>query len=340
MPIPSDGPQRVLNDPANWQVGVWYERDAAGYEVSRTQDPSQFTDGIYVCYLGADDDGNDSWKINGVGASPEDDPEKLPDIDSSSGNYYSIDTKTVTLPTGMVVVKTTEHYPPGVSADPDSLEPGAMAFVQPDGSTIYRSTKVISGGIDDDPGGPVEDGGGDEGGGDEGGEDGGSGEDGGGDEGGDAGGGACFVASTPVLLATGEYAPIERIIGGDLVRSRHEFGDEEAAQPVTAIHEHTVEACVALTLGNGEQLITTSEHRFALKRGGFRACGDLRRGDELVAADHSFPTVAATRSLAGRRTVYNLSIGSFKTYFVGFGGVLVHNVKKSDGTDDDNDERE
>jgi hypothetical protein len=53
--------------------------------------------------------------------------------------------------------------------------------------------------------------------------------------------------------------------------------------------------------------------------------GDLKKGDEVRKADGSVGIVEAIHTIYNRQTMYNLSVDTAHTYFVGHGQWLVHN---------------
>jgi hypothetical protein len=56
--------------------------------------------------------------------------------------------------------------------------------------------------------------------------------------------------------------------------------------------------------------------------------GDLKKGDEVRKADGSVGIVEAIHTIYKRQTMYNLSVDTAHTYFVGHGQWLVHNCNK------------
>jgi hypothetical protein len=159
------------------------------------------------------------------------------------------------------------------------------------------------------------------------------GEAGGGEtSGGGTGGGetGCFTAGTLVLLADGEKKPIESVKVGDSVLSCEEATGITGPQRVQRIWTHQVPATLVLQLMGGETVGTTREHRFFVADRGFVGAGRLDSGSILQSYYGRNLRVTALEALVQTVKVYNLEVENFHTYFVGNGGLLVHNRKESD----------
>lgn len=211
---------------------------------------------------------------------------------------------------------------------------GAAAALLPD-STSKSSTSTSK----DLPDGGVPEGS-DAGGGD------GGGGGGGGDGGGGDGDGGCFVGNTPVVLADNTTQPIEKVRAGDHVLSLSENVNKAVetakkngvllldkktsnakAQKVLRTWIHNVKETLLLHLSNGEKIETTAEHRFFVFNQGFVAAGNLTVGTRLRTCTESSVQVIQIEYQSQPAVVYNLTVDDFQTYFVGQVGVLVHNVK-------------
>ncbi|HEY1946752.1 MAG TPA: Hint domain-containing protein [Bryobacteraceae bacterium] len=159
------------------------------------------------------------------------------------------------------------------------------------------------------------------------------GEAGGGETGGEGTGGGetgCFTASTLVLLADGEKKPIETVQAGDYVLSCEETTGITKPQRVQRVWTHQVRTTLVLQLMGGEEVETTSEHRFFVAERGFVGAGRLASGFALKSYYGQSPLVTALEPSVRTVKVYNLEVENFHTYFVGNGGLLVHNRKESD----------
>lgn len=139
---------------------------------------------------------------------------------------------------------------------------------------------------------------------------------------------ACFIAGTPVTLASGATKPIEEIEVGDEVLSYDTTTGIKVTGHVAQlfVHPHTKR----LARLNG--IVTTPEHRFYVN-GAWVAAGALSIGDTLSLATITDrilgPETLATEPtvelllMAGDVTTYNLEVAVFHDYFAG--GYLVHN---------------
>ena len=133
-----------------------------------------------------------------------------------------------------------------------------------------------------------------------------------------------FSADTPVATPDGEIA-ISAIVTGTLVLAYDEAMDTTGAYAVTATIHHTDPAIVLLTLG-GETLETTPKHPFFTRERGWVDAIDLRMG-EHVPRLYGPDGVVQARSVVPRvQPMYNLSVATAHTFFVGEEGWLVHNT--------------
>jgi YD repeat-containing protein len=162
----------------------------------------------------------------------------------------------------------------------------------------------------------------------------------------DAGGSCpirCFVAGTLVLTPLGPV-PIESLCPGDLVVSFCEHTGNVQTNVVLDTVRVESAAILDLTLqhqhGGTEQLGTTDDHPFFVT---LRANGDgvhgwvqasqLQGGDEVRTLDGT--AIVYGIGFSNRwEPVYNLHIADTNTYFVGSGGVGVHNCGKWDAIRD------
>ena len=169
----------------------------------------------------------------------------------------------------------------------------------------------------------------------------------------------CFVAGTPIQTADGLRA-IETITPGDSVWSRNPETGDMAYRPVisttvthpTTLHHivyragnarraHAVGAASAVATGEDggsddppgstSELVCTGEHPFFIQeKHRFVEARSLQIGDSLMLADRSTATVVSNTTEAAPDghtfTTYNFEVAEFHTYFVGVGGVWVHNA--------------
>ncbi|WP_184575498.1 Hint domain-containing protein [Lipingzhangella halophila] len=140
-----------------------------------------------------------------------------------------------------------------------------------------------------------------------------------------------FVAGTPVLLANGGYRPIEEIGIGDLVRTTDPASGETRAGAVTNTisgegPKDLVDVWI-LTGEGAERVTSTGEHRFRVD-GTWMPAADLSPGDRLRTAAGSTAVVSGLNGFAAHRDVYDLTVATTHTYYVGqgAGNALVHNA--------------
>ena len=144
----------------------------------------------------------------------------------------------------------------------------------------------------------------------------------------------CFGAGTSVETAEGPR-PIETVRVGDLVLSRDEATGETGYQPVTEVFITPDKEVLELTVtgddGDAETLVTTPGHPFWVDGQGWVTAAELRVGEVLMTAEQGLATLSAALSREGRRTVYNLEVEGWHTYFVGEAGAWVHNACRCGG---------
>ncbi len=138
----------------------------------------------------------------------------------------------------------------------------------------------------------------------------------------------CFPADTLVWTNIGEREM--RFIGvGDLVLSRCEFTGETAYKRVTRVIE-TEEVLYYDVVYQIEgfdfavNVSSTANHPFWVEGKGWVAVAQLQENDLLCLQDGTFARFIKRRE-GFEIDVYNLEVEDFHTYFVGHGGVWVHN---------------
>ncbi len=137
-------------------------------------------------------------------------------------------------------------------------------------------------------------------------------------------GAACsFSGDTTVATPDGEKA-ISELEVGDTVLAWDEETGKLGSFEVTATfsHEDTV---IEYLVIDGERLVTTPEHPFYTRERGWVAAGDLQKGEHVQKADGSWGVVESLRLVERKQRMYNLTVDTAHTYFVGDGGWLVHN---------------
>lgn len=143
------------------------------------------------------------------------------------------------------------------------------------------------------------------------------------------GGCPCFSGDTVVDTADGPK-PIDTIAVGDSVWARDPVTDAVTLRPVDRIFVTPGEPLVAVAVehvnGRVEAIRATHGHPFWVPAKGWIVAESLAPGDELVAHGGQREIVRSLAALPERETVYNLEVRDLHTYFVGRGGVWVHNA--------------
>ena len=94
---------------------------------------------------------------------------------------------------------------------------------------------------------------------------------------------------------------------------------------VTAVISHTDLLVLDLTLDN-ETLTTTPEHPFYAMLRGWTDAEDLHSGDFVRRLDGTYGRVMDTAIVGEPQVMYNLTVATAHTFFVGDDGWLVHNA--------------
>lgn len=131
-------------------------------------------------------------------------------------------------------------------------------------------------------------------------------------------------------MCDGEHRAIETLEVGELVRAWDEVTGESGCRAVAETFARGTEMLLALDIenegGQVERVVTTGEHPFyrpELER--FVRAEELAAGDALLSSSGSWLKVGSATWVQQSATVYNLTVDGFHTYFVGLGGVWVHN---------------
>ena len=132
--------------------------------------------------------------------------------------------------------------------------------------------------------------------------------------------GQCFAGGTPVLTPTGEQS-IETLHPGDLVLTGEGSQGSRRTARILSLHESTAPRTLCLDVG-GEAIVTTEGHPFAKVGSGWIRAGDLKPGDEILAA--SGPARVEAVSNGAAQTVWNLKLAEDHSYLVGHAGLIVH----------------
>ncbi|MBE7529129.1 MAG: hypothetical protein HS099_05290 [Ardenticatenaceae bacterium] len=132
-----------------------------------------------------------------------------------------------------------------------------------------------------------------------------------------------FSADTLVMTEDG-LVSISEITLWTLVLAYNEETGEVGYYPVVAIWSHEDPVIVFLTI-DGETIVTTPNHPFFASEGKWEQAANLQPGDEIRDAAWGTGTVEAITFTATPQTMYNFTVATAHTYFVGDGQWLVHN---------------
>jgi len=131
---------------------------------------------------------------------------------------------------------------------------------------------------------------------------------------------SCFLAGTPVRTESG-IVPIESIRPGDRVLAQDQDTGELAYKVVLTTTLRPPAKMVEIKAG-GEEIYTTLGHPFWVAGRGWQMAKQLKSGDLL----HGLAGATPIESInpAGEHAAHNLVVDDTNTYFVGRGGMLVH----------------
>ncbi|WP_026371044.1 RHS repeat-associated core domain-containing protein [Kallotenue papyrolyticum] len=135
--------------------------------------------------------------------------------------------------------------------------------------------------------------------------------------------GCSFSADTPVATAEGAV-PIGEIDVGEQVLAYDEATGTTGSYTVTAVLVHTDPVLIDLTIA-GEDVETTPEHPFYTLERTWVEAGSLWVGAHVRRADGSYGVVQAVRVEQRAQVMYNLTVATAHTFFVGDQQWLVHN---------------
>ena len=131
---------------------------------------------------------------------------------------------------------------------------------------------------------------------------------------------SCFGAGTLVRTLTG-LEPIETLKVGDPVLTQSTRTGALGYKPILAVHHNPPSKTFEVKLGE-ETVVSSEFHRFWKSGQGWVMARDLKEGDRLRTLDGP---VAVSRIERGEvLPVYNLDVAEDADFFVGRGGVLVH----------------
>lgn len=131
---------------------------------------------------------------------------------------------------------------------------------------------------------------------------------------------SCFGAGTPVHTLTGVRA-IETLEVGDVVLTQDTNTGSLGYKPVVVVHHNPPSKTFNITLEN-TTVVSTPFHRFWKAGKGWVMARDLTRGDAIRTLN-GLARVTAIGDGSVQK-VYNLDVADTASFFVGDGGVLVH----------------
>jgi RHS repeat-associated protein len=139
-----------------------------------------------------------------------------------------------------------------------------------------------------------------------------------------------FAAGTLVLMADGTRKPIEQVQPGDMVMAGDPENDIVRPEPVeVVIVGHGLKHLYDIQV-DGDVIEATYNHPFwVIETQSFVWAQNLVPGQHVLLADGRAPPITAISHHDEITTVYNLSIESIHTFFVGSASVLVHNCPEN-----------
>lgn len=137
-------------------------------------------------------------------------------------------------------------------------------------------------------------------------------------------GGCSFSAYTWVATEEG-LRRMGTLKVGELVLGYDERLGTTGMYTVTAVLVHVDTTLILLTI-NGERIETTPGHPFFSLEGGWLRAGDLWIGAHVRSANGDYGVVQGIEVVQRQQPMYNLTVATAHTYFVGEGQWLVHNI--------------
>jgi hypothetical protein len=131
---------------------------------------------------------------------------------------------------------------------------------------------------------------------------------------------SCFGPGTLVRTLTG-LEPIETLKVGDPVLTQSTKSGSLAYRSIVAVHHNPPSKTFRVKLG-GEKVVSSEFHRFWKAGQGWVMARDLKEGDLIRTLDGPVAVTSIERGEV--MPVYNLDVEEDNDFFVGRGGVLVH----------------
>jgi hypothetical protein len=134
----------------------------------------------------------------------------------------------------------------------------------------------------------------------------------------------CSFSKDTLVSTDGGLQPISVLEIGDYVLAYDETTSDIGYYPIIGVWVHNDLVLVHLVI-DGELIETTPEHPFYTVDNEWMAAGDLQVGDQVRRVDGDYGTVEAVEVVYQAQSMYNFTIATAHTYFVGDGQWLVHN---------------
>jgi RHS repeat-associated protein len=136
---------------------------------------------------------------------------------------------------------------------------------------------------------------------------------------------ACSFTPETLVATPGGMVAISKLAVGDLVLAYNEATRTTGTYPISIVWVHHDPMLVRLMI-DGEPIETTPEHPFFVLLRGWVAAGDLNVGDAIRQADGTYGSIEESLLLHQPQLMYNLTVDTAHTFFVGEGQWLVHNL--------------
>ena len=137
-----------------------------------------------------------------------------------------------------------------------------------------------------------------------------------------------FTPDTTVASGPGVSVAISALKVGEQVLAYDPKTGITALHSVDAVMVHTDPVVEHLTTDGGD-IQTTPNHPFFTTDRGWVEAGSLRIGEQIRTDSGSPATVIGFTTSATPTTMWDLTVDAAHSFFVGAGGVLVHNCAKS-----------
>lgn len=138
----------------------------------------------------------------------------------------------------------------------------------------------------------------------------------------------CFVAGTPIVLASGSLIAIENIKAGDYVKSYNEITNKVENKRVKKTFVNETDELVVVQTNDNQIIKSTPGHKF-FANNSWVSAENLRAGDILVSVNGQKVIVEKVQHeiLDCPIKVYNFEVADNHTYFVGsYNAIAVHNA--------------